>query len=112
MEDYPWEKGDLCIVDGQLVQFAFWGAAFHTERWNPFVWHQDGRLESVNPEEIETADILTVMAHLEAKPFVWWRRIPRRSKYAVKYMMGEAARTVGRLALNLVILVTGSGVDQ
>lgn len=112
MEDYPWEKGDLCIYRGRLVQFAFWGAAFHTERWNPYIWHQDGSLESVDPEELESADVLTVMAHLDERPFVWWRRIPRRSRHLVRHVTSETASSVGRALLNLVIIVSGSGMDQ
>jgi hypothetical protein len=107
-----WERGDLCILDGQLVQFAFWGASFHTEMWTPYVWQQDGRLESTDPECLESADVLTVMAYLEEKPFVWWRRIPRRSKFLVKHLMSEAVYSMGRVVLNAVIIATGSTMDQ
>lgn len=94
-----------------MVQFAFWGASFHTERWHPYIWHKDGRLESVNPEELEAADVLTVMAHLEERPFVWWRRIPRRTRFLVKHVAEEAAYTAGRALLSMVLIVTGS-TDQ
>jgi len=71
------KRGDLVVVDGEVVQVGMWTSSTFSETGFVLIWRADGCMYLVAPREVRAAGVLEQMSVIADNPFVWWKAWPR-----------------------------------
>jgi len=72
------KRGDLVVVDGEVVQVGWWEPPLFSASWSMLIWRANGCIYLVVTRDVRAAGVLEQMSVITDNPFVWWKAWPKR----------------------------------